>query len=158
MEEKTYNFIVESLRLLKRSEQWLSILYKTCAGIWPEEAGFWEFMEHAELKHADYVDKITELFQETPEEFIPIIEFNPLSVQMMIDSTKQDVERMKNRELTKKQLLIIARDIENSLIENKFYELIRSKNKEFLQLIKEIKQQTMVHKSQLEERLKQLDS
>ena len=75
---------------------------------------------------------------------------------MMIDSTKQDVERMKNRELTREQLLIIARDIENSLIENKFYELVRSKNEEFLKLIKEIKQQTMVHKSQLEERLKQL--
>ena len=63
MEDKIYNSIIDSLRLLKRSEQWLSILYKTCGDIWPEEHGFWEFMENAELKHADYVDRITETVQ-----------------------------------------------------------------------------------------------
>jgi hypothetical protein len=68
---------------------------------------------------------------------------------------KLDIQRLRSWKLSKGKTLFVARDIEESILESKYMEIIRTNEPEFQTLMKQILLDTVTHKEWLNEKMRQ---
>ncbi len=71
--------------------------------------------------------------------------FNKEAIRTSIDYIKEQIIRIKEEEITPKKALSIARDIENGLIEKKFFEVFEPDCQEIKQVLKDLVLATREH-------------
>jgi hypothetical protein len=89
---------------------------------------------------------------EKPEKFKLGHPFKRPAVQTFISGVKSNIEKLRNRKLPKDKVLFIARDMEESILESKYMEIIRTEEPEFQTLMKQILSDTVTHKGWLNEK------
>jgi hypothetical protein len=144
-----------ALKLMAEFELTLAELYRTCSQIWPNNKDFWLLLERAEVKHSQNLTKITKMVMENPEAFELGRPFKPAAVQVAILGIQRSLQRLKNKEITEKNMLFISRDIEQSILEKQYGEIVRSNNIEFHSLINEIISDTLAHREFLNDKIKE---
>jgi len=133
----------------------LAELYLTCSQIWPDNKYFWILMERGEVKHAHYISKITKMVTEKPEVFELGRPFNPATIQISISGVRWNLQRLKNKEITERNMLFISRDIEQSFLGNQYGEIVKTNNTEFQSLMNEILLDTLAHREFLNDKIKE---
>ena len=114
-----------------------------------ENREFWRLLNSQELIHAELVTKMMDLVAKTPDKYFPGRELKPMAIKLIISSVKTTIEDVKNRKLLDNNMFFIARDLENSLIENKYNEVLKSEIAEYKALVDRIAQETIVHRKML---------
>ncbi len=112
-------------------------------------------MEQSERKHAQNIDLMIKISSEKPERFDLGHSFKLPAIRTFISGVKGDIQRLRNRQLSKGTTLFVARDIEESILESKYMELIQTKEPEFQALMEQIVSDTRTHKERLYEKMKQ---
>jgi hypothetical protein len=155
MREDTLNNLQVVLNGMAEYELALAELYLTCSQIWPDNKYFWILMERGEVKHAHYISKITEMVKEKPEVFELGRPFKPETIQVSISGVRWNLRRLKNKEITERNMLFISRDIEQSLLESQYGEIVKTNDTEFQSLMNEILLDTLAHREFLNDKIKE---
>ncbi len=145
--------LVESLQALVRLELAVGKLYEACAEQWPDDNPFWLEVARQEMAHARAIERMLSLISLNPGTFAPLKAIRVKAVDTIISGIETRTEQVRSGQLSKNNALHIAVDLENSVMENKFYEMVQTTDPAFLTICSEIMAQTKEHKSHFENRI-----
>lgn len=140
---------------MKRLEHALAGCYTACAAQWPQEAIFWTGLAEQENNHAGHIAAAQELLNSFPDDFSASRSFTASAVETVIHGVLARTEEIKKGSISLSQALFIARDFENSLLEQKYLELIQSKNLRYSTLMNLVVTQTQEHRRAVEKKIQE---
>jgi rubrerythrin len=137
-------------------ERMLATLYATCGAAFPEDRLFWLGLADQEEQHAESIERLLRLVSERPEEFEVGRPFTSAAIQTIKAGISGHIEAAQRGRLTRDKALFICRDIENSVLESSYRDIVKSGNVEFKRVIEAIVQQTLAHKSAVTKKIASL--
>lgn len=143
-------WILEVLAAMAETEQIIAKFYEACSELSQETSEFWNGISKAEIQHSENIKKMIEIISTKPERFEKGRPFNIFAIKTFNDGVKIYINRLQNGEIQKNKCFFIARDIEQSLLENRYGEIVKTDDIEFKTLIREIVSETEEHKAILE--------
>ena len=150
------NELVEALQALVSLELAVGELYKACSVRWPDDVRFWLEVARKEMDHAHAIERMLALIAFNPGNFAPLKAIRVNAVDTIISGIESRTEQVRSDQLSKNNALHIALDLETSVMENKFYEMVQTTDPAFLKICSEIMAQTRDHKSHFENRIAEL--
>jgi hypothetical protein len=153
MQEKDLARILESLKWMAEAEEAVGEYYRACAGVPGEDREFWLQAAGEEDVHNRSLQKMAELVSQNPERFSLNRPFNPAAIRTFISFIRQNTANLKQGKTSGESLLFVARDIERSLLELAYFEIIKTNDPDSERTIKEMKAQTVEHKQRLEQKI-----
>lgn len=153
MENK--NRTEDVLELMRSYELLLKDLYKLFADKIPTEKDFWMKLSEEENKHAYWLEVLGVNMQKQELSLNGDSRFNLPLIKSSIEHVKEAVEDFNKIELNLFDALIFAKDIENSMIEKKFFEVFYGINDDFDRVMKLLKEETEKHSERIEEKLEE---
>ncbi|MCX5794599.1 MAG: hypothetical protein NTY77_03775 [Elusimicrobia bacterium] len=143
--------IAEALAAMKEAEQAVADFYTACAKFCPGNGDLWLDLAQQEQRHARIAARMGEIFASRPEDFQPGRPFNAVAIRTFIKGVKCSQERALKGELQQRQLIGVARDIESSIIESRFSGIVQTEDQEFLELMRQLLDETADHHDMLDE-------
>lgn len=147
--------ILELLTAMAETELIISKFYEACSELSQETLAFWDGISKAEIKHSENIRKMIDVISTKPERFEKGRPFSIFAIKTFNDGVKNHINRLKNGEVEQNKCFFIARDIEQSLLENRYGEIVKTDDIEFKTLIGEIVSETEEHKTILEHKCKE---
>lgn len=147
--------ILEVLAAMSETELTISRFYAACSDLSQSASAFWDGISKAEIKHSENIKKIIDVISTKPERFEKGRPFNIFAIKTFNDGVKNYISKLINGEIDVNKACFIARDIENSLLENRYGEIVKTDDIEFKTLIGEIISETEEHKTILERRCRE---
>jgi len=145
-----------TLKILINLELTMGEFYKTCSTIWPEDENFWKGIGEQELQHAQYLQKMSDMISTSPDKFVLGRTFNPLAINTVVSGIKENIELIKSNALTKVKTLYVARDMEESALESRLDEIVKTEDLGFLEFARKIHLQTQQHKESFNNKISAL--
>jgi len=145
--------IVTMVQLMAETEITIAEFYDTCARVWKEDADFWKAIAHEERKHADNLYRMKNIILQKPERFEKGRIFNPAAIKTTISYIQNNRQKIEQGAIEKNKALFIARDIEQSLMEQKYPDILKTDDIEYRSLIEEIHSQTVSHKNHFDNKI-----
>lgn len=146
----------DTLKILIDLELIMGEFYKTCGTRWPEDENFWNGIVEQELQHAQYLQEMSHMISNHPDQFALGRAFNPLAVKTVVSGIKKNIELIKAHDLTKVKTLYVARDMEVSALESKLDEIVKAEHLGFHELADKIHLQTQKHKEAFDNKISEL--
>jgi len=141
--------ITDNLKLLAECEREMAEIYKLCAVKYPEEKDMWEELAESELRHERNIGRMEELMKASPDDYYPGESFNPASIRTFHFHVSDVRERLEKEEMPREKLLGIIDELENSVFEMSYVNIVTTKNKEFNHLADEIDRETESHRESI---------
>ncbi len=148
--------MLDALQALIRLELQVGALYEACAYRWPEDAPFWLEVAREEAGHARAIERMVLLISKNPSHFLPAKAIKLAAVETIIAGIERTTDQVRNGRLLKNNVTAIAVDIENSVMEKKLFEIVKTADPVFLELCHDIMAQTRAHQHRFEKRLAEL--
>ncbi len=145
-----------TLGALEGIELKMAELYGLCAALWPADVIFWATLETDERRHASQLARIATLVETQPSQFQAGRPFKASAISTMVTYVDSLLHKLKRREMDQATLLNIARDLEKSLIESRYAEVVRTQNAEVLGMLQQIHQDTTHHHDRIDSQARQL--
>lgn len=142
--------------MMAELEMKISEFYRQCGDLWKQEKDFWAGLEKEEVSHAQSVRKMAHILLARPERFEEGRPFNPVSIAVALAGIQNNLQKLKEGQLRGLHLLFMARDMEQSLLETKWGELLKSKDMEYQDLLQTIESQTHAHKRKLAQKIEEV--
>jgi rubrerythrin len=130
--------ITKVLESMMQYELALSDLYAQCADIWKEDKAFWESLAHAEMRHAENIQKMKEIIKNKQNNFEVGRPFNLVALHTALAGLNDNIKKVKEGALSCEKLLVLARDIEQSVLESHYAEIVKTTDLEYQTLMKNI--------------------
>ncbi|GAB4114257.1 MAG: hypothetical protein Kow00103_07670 [Candidatus Caldatribacteriota bacterium] len=130
--------------LLAKHERLISKLYTEYSQRFPLKRDFWLRVAREEVEHAEWLEKLKSKLEEKKLYFREG-RFNEEAIHTSLDYLKGQMVKVQGEGITLKNALSIARDIENGLIEKKFFEVFEPDCQEIKQVFKDLSLATREH-------------
>jgi hypothetical protein len=147
--------IMDILNTLTETELSVSEFYGTCARIAGDDQDFWTRLEEEERKHHAMVCRMMEMVTEKPDRFKMGQSFREGALRTFMGWLREQTRRAAAGAIPAKDLLYVARDIEQSLIESKFHEAIQTDDAAFNGLLSSMHEDTFFHRERISRRIKE---
>jgi hypothetical protein len=144
---RTIQDVLEVMNDMVALEVALADLYQACSDQFPEDRSFWLAIRHQEQLHAKFIGQLADLVSAHPQEFKFGRPFNSTAIKTTLASVANYTESVKKGLLQRKRALFMARDIENSVLEAKYGDIVSTDNVEFNKTIELIARDTLAHKN-----------
>lgn len=141
---------------MKSLELALAGCYAACAAQWPQEEVFWKGLATQEQSHASCIAEAGELLKTFPGDFTAYRNFTISAVQTVTHGVQARTDEIRKGAISLNQALFIARDFENSLLEQKYLDMIQSKNLRYTTLMNLVAAQTIEHRHALDSKIQEL--
>lgn len=155
MNQMDIDNVVKTLEMMAQLELIISEFYKTCSEAWSEEEELWSTIARAEVQHAENIAKMIQILKQKPNAFNIGRNISIIAINTAIAGVKANIDKLRKGELTRSQVLFILRDTEQSLLESKYAEILRTKDIEYSNLVQEIMKQTEGHKTMLNKKIEE---
>jgi hypothetical protein len=142
--------VLDVLTEIKRLENTLHALYDACSSLYPGCGDLWEKLKEEEKQRAKYVDKMSQFIAQNPHKFMPKRNFTVQGVRTVIVGVENYIQQAKDGKMTEQQAVSVARDIEHSLLETNFHEIVTSSDAEYDTFLHKIATETENHRSMLD--------
>ncbi|MEA2081933.1 MAG: hypothetical protein U9O97_04280 [Elusimicrobiota bacterium] len=146
--------VLKTLDAMKELELQMSYLYRECSKADAGREDFWARISEQEVGHAAYIDKMIGIIGDKAQLFSAGRNFNITAVKLVIDGIKSDIEKVKSGKIKGNQLLFMASDLEQSLLEKEFTEIVKSENSQYTELADRIMEETFMHRTLLEREIR----
>lgn len=148
---KDLESVLEVLRTMCRLELTIKNLYNTCAGIWQEDAKFWKILANEENEHARNIGKMISILKKKTELFQFNRPLNISAVKATISYVKFYIQKLKSFQkfILLDEVLIFALDLESSLLEHKYTEIVKTDDIEYNTLSAKCFLQSEEHRKRL---------
>ena len=127
----------------------LAALYRACSEAFPEDTNFWMAIARQEEVHAQSIEKIRELVSRDPQAFEVNRSFNSVAIGRIRASIDDYISRIQSKDLNRYRTLIIARDIEQSVLETNYGEFLKTSNVQYMTVFDTLTKDTSAHKGVL---------
>lgn len=140
----------QTVKLLAQCEEKLGELYLAYARLFPEEAAFWERLAKEERAHASWVEALLPRVQ---DDLITFREDRLGSQAFMLfyDYLVQRLQESRNP-ITLAGALVVAVDIENSLVEKSFYDVFTTADPDSARLLTLLSRSADAHLRKVQEK------
>jgi len=145
--------ITKVLDAMSQYELLLADFYEHCAGLWAEDRSLWNNLARAEIRHADNIKKMKAIIVKKQEAFAVGRPFNLIALNTAETGLKDNTRRLKAGEISREKMLILGRDIEHSILESNYAEIVKTADVEYNTLMKDILSQTHEHKRIIQEKI-----
>ena len=143
------------LDTLHQIELIVAELYRRFSHSFVQDRVFWENLSQDEESHAVMVTELKNTLLRNGSPF-EVGKINLLALSTYRQGIKSQLSRLERGKLRRQNAFFIARDLEKSLIERRFYESIRSENPEYRAIQEKIRKETEFHLQKLENYIKTL--
>lgn len=134
-------------------EEALAALYLACSQRYPEDSKFWLVICHQEEAHARYITELADLAASHPTEFKLGRQFNAVAVRNITSRVLDFADQVRNGQVDRKRAFFMARDIEGSVLEARYHEIVTTDNVEFKKTLERIGRETATHKDLFDAKL-----
>jgi len=141
---------IKTIKLLAEHEKVISQLYKEYARKFPEQKDFWSKIAKEEIEHASWIFKLCSQVKKGSLYFKEG-RFKAETIKTSIDYLKDRITEAQNKKMSAKNALSVARDLENGLIEKKFFEVFEPDCREMKQVLLDLAAATREHRNRIEE-------
>jgi len=145
--------LLSVMKMMAETEQLVANFYRSCGDQWEEDREFWLSIVAEEEKHAGNLDRMARIVAARPERFELGRPFNQAAIRTVTAGIESQLKHLKEDRVTRERLLYMARDMEASVMEKFYGEIVRTSDVEYLTLLKEITNETFDHKRGIEERI-----
>ena len=146
MTTRTLENVIQVMQDMVTLELALAELYLACSEQFPEDKAFWLAIRRQEELHATLLGQLADLIAAHPADFEFGRPFNSVAIKTTLDNVKNYTESVRNGLLERKRALFMARDIENSVLEAKYGEIVSTRNIEYNKIINLINKDTLTHR------------
>ena len=146
MKPRTVEEVLPVMEDMIRLELSLAALYQACAERFPEDGELWPAIQRQEEEHARSIRALADLIAAHPEEFSRGRPFNSVATRTMLASVAGYTDQVRKGQLARQRVLILTRDLENSVLEASYGEIVTTRNLEYGRIINRIHQETLSHK------------
>lgn len=150
--------ILEIMRTLGESERIIGRFYRRCAETWQADEGFWLNLEREEIKHAKTIDAMADLIRQNPDAFQLNRPFSLIAIRTVITGIEQNIDQLNKGLITRERAMILARDIESSIIEKTYHEIVKTANPTYLALVRQVVSESYNHRSSIEQKIRETAS
>ena len=127
--------------------------YGVCSRTWESEQGFFAALSRDEMRHAADVRELARILADKPEQFQSLRRFHKAAVQTFVAGVKESAARVHRGETPLDRVLHIALDMENSILENRFTEIVKTEEIRYQTVARRIMDETRSHKANIERRI-----
>jgi len=145
--------IGKTMDAMAQYEMLLADLYETCAEAWPDDRDFWMDIARQEVQHAENLRMMKALVSREPARFDKGRPLNPVAVNTAINGLKEIIRKLSAGEYAYERLLIVARDIENAVLEAHYPDIVKTSNVEYQTLLNAIMSETRDHSRHIQQKL-----
>lgn len=138
------------MKMLIDSELAVAAFFTECAKAWKEESVFWKQLADKEKHHADLIRSMARIMADNPERFLFDRPLNTVTLQNFIEGIRNGINRLKNGELTRQNMLLSARDYTRNLIETRYADIIKSTDPTFNEQLETLLKESENHKKTLD--------
>lgn len=132
---------------MKEAELAIGNYYKACSEKdTPENRSFWTALAQAEAKHAGNLVKILLMILKNPNRYYYGLDFDPVNIEQLVKEANDLTAKVQSSQMLGKSLLLAARNLEDRLLEKKYFETVKSEEKEFLDILNIMKAETAQHR------------
>jgi hypothetical protein len=146
--------MLDTLIHMEEMEKAVSELYMVCADTWPADRIFWAELSDEEREHRKNIATIHPIISNKPEHFEKGRPFNIFAIQTILTGLRNNIEKIRQHELSENNALSIARDIEQSFIEFRYSEIVKTADIEYSTLVRKIVKETAQHKIKIDQKIK----
>jgi len=141
---------MEIAKMLVENELTIAKLYGVCAVHFPEIGGFWRDLVQEEIKHAE---TIKELLSEVDGKALKFNSkrFNIRPLEISMEHAEDVINRIEFGDINLIGCLSLAYDIEQSVIESKYYEIFEGRSREFSDRLKSVRNESRGHAIKIRE-------
>ncbi|MFA5857476.1 MAG: hypothetical protein WC955_00255 [Elusimicrobiota bacterium] len=143
------NALREMMKKMAEAEVKIGELYLHCARVWKEDKEFWISIAGEEAKHAANLEKMFQMIEHEPNKYKLKHEFKIESVDLIIKGISNTMENLKSGKMIRHSMYFVARNIESSLLEKNYVEIIETEVPEYNVMINDIIKQTVDHRKML---------
>jgi rubrerythrin len=140
--------LLDSLEIIAVNEDKLAELYAVYARLYPEINDFWLHLVSDELQHAQWVRRLADNARDGAF-LLSIYEFNTKIFMDFREYIIQRIEEANKKSISLFQALSIARDMEKTMIEQPFFQVICSDNDQVSRLLRTLHESTEKHLQQI---------
>jgi len=146
---------VTAVELLAQNEEKVSQLYKAYADKFSNWNKFWLSLSLSEIEHAKW---IRDLYSAHLDKTVYLNEdrFKIEPIQIFAEYLQQQLAQVKEQEMPIKSALAIALEVENALIENRYFEVLQADSVEIKRTLLDLAAATADHKNVIKELLAKL--
>jgi len=148
--------VKEILTAMAQYEEEISALYASCAERWPESDELWLTMSKDEVVHAERLRWLSRILEENPRQFEIGRPFNRIAINTAISGVKKHREEIKNGSYAPERAMAIARDIEQSILESRYMEFLKTSNVEYQETMKRLVEETGNHRKIIQQYLEKI--
>ncbi len=142
--------ILDVLNHMEQSEKTIAEFYHACAKAFSQHQEFWLDIEAQEQKHVLYIGKMKAIIEKKPEHFEKGRPFNIMAVLTIIKGIQDNTIKVRSGQMQLVNVLSIARDNEQAIMESRYNEVVKTEDIEYLTLVKEIVEDTARHKQEID--------
>lgn len=143
------------LKLMMSYEILLRDLYELFSQKIPKEKDFWKRLSEEESKHAYWLEVLEMNMQKENITLNDDNRFNFALIKTSLDHVKESLDDFRQIEISFFDALSFASDIENSMIEKKFFEVFYGQSDDFDRVMKLLKEETEKHSQRIQEKLEE---
>ncbi len=145
--------VIENLRLLSKGERDIAEFYALCGELFTAERDFWHGLAASERGHAETALSMAALIEKEPGKYKPGRSFSVELVRLFRLHVQCLAKRMREGSIRKDELLSVAADIENSVLEMNYGGLVETSVPEYHTMVHLLKEETEGHSQELERRM-----
>ena len=147
--------VIDNLRLISQGERHISEFYQLCGDVLAEEKDFWHDLAASERDHSEAALKMADLVEKEPRKYKPGRSFNALSIRLFGLHLEGLVASMRAGKILKEELLSLAADIESSIVELNYGDIVETDVPEYRALARQLEKETGEHRQTFEKRIKE---
>lgn len=140
------------LNKLSQLEESVGVLYEIYEEIFPEYSQFWSQLVIDERKHADWLRQIQSNAVQSNVRFSET-KFNSAAIQTFLNYIRDEMEKAKMRQRSLLNALSIALQLEESLMERKYFAVVEGDCPEVKRVLANLAAETQTHIAKVREAL-----
>jgi len=150
--------ILEIMRTLSESEWIIGQFYRRCAETWKMDEGFWLKLEGEEIRHAKALEAMADLIRQNPDAFQLNRPFSVTAIKTVITGVGQNIDQLNKGLIKRERAMVLARDIESSIIEKAYHEIVKTTNPTYLALVRQVVSESYNHRNSIEQKIRETSS
>jgi hypothetical protein len=143
------NSILAILGTLRKLEGAMARYYLSCSEAWGEQSAFWMGLAVEEEKHEKIIEDLSQIVRLHPEQFEEGLTIEPSAVESFIASIEEKISDVLGGKSSVDQALTFALNMEESILEGRFFETVRSSEAGFSQLVHVLADDLARHRQQI---------
>jgi hypothetical protein len=148
MTEAEARTAVGTLALVAEGERAVGRYYLVCAEKNPEHADVWKTIAAAEQRHTEAIGTMAKMIVHANGEGYRIgRRFDPEAVKLFIERVKKNEADARAGAIAGRVLFLVARGLEEAILETQFYELVLSDDPDYRALVEVIAAETHAHQA-----------